>query len=556
MKTSTLASILHTPGLAARVLVGLLVAFYVLLPLDRGFPTVPVFGRPLNSAIAATLGVLFILVVQSRGAVLAYLREPYCVLQSIYAGALIVGALRAPSPPSALHWSLLYYCTFVLNYVLLRYVTRLYGTQWLSVVVVALGVAAAGVGIVQAVLGIPLPMYDAWFENYFARPPEDYALATARAAGTMNNPILYCVLMALVIPYAFDLGNRRVRAVALFTVMFAAGLSGSRTGVFVVASVAAAAVMVYRWRAVRALPAVGLGLVLLMASLSVVSSGAEASRLGFMFERLGFLADRAAVDERSRPVLNAEEATGSRTAGIEAANKLDAAERAEVSAALGVSLREGAVRETVREMLHEWGPTTWIAGRGSLTSATVGMRIQPWYNTVDNVFLCVLYERGLTGFALFAGAFLSFLVATRRAAMITVHWYAPLTLAVIGLSFCWDAYSMFNVLAVASMAVAAWHAERGASTDGEVGTPEPVRVTTRRHSHQRSAQLSAGLLRSPVRQAGPRRDGLRPAGHCRHERPSDSRAVPGPSRAREGRRVARRSGRVAVHALACPAVPV
>ena len=44
----------------------LLIGFYVLLPLDHGFPRIPVFGRPLNSAIAATLAVLIVLAVQSE----------------------------------------------------------------------------------------------------------------------------------------------------------------------------------------------------------------------------------------------------------------------------------------------------------------------------------------------------------------------------------------------------------------------------------------------------------------------------------------------------------
>lgn len=484
-----------------RVLVACLIGFYVLLPLDRGFPTIPLFGRPLNSAIAATLGVLLILVVQSRGAVLSWARDPYVILQSLYAGALLVGALRAPSSPSALHWSFLYYCTFVLNYLILRHAIGLHGTQWLSRVVVGLGLAAAGVGIIQAVFGIPLPIYHAWYENYYSSLPEDYGLPTSRAAGTMNNPILYCVLMALVIPFALDLRVRWIRAIALFTVMFAAALSGSRTGVFVVGAVAVAAVAVYRWRAVRALPAVGLGLLLLVVSLTALSGGQQ-SRFGFLVERLGFLTDQAAVDERSRPVLDSGVKTApepnavagtqgppssatreSRMAGIEAANRLGSEERAEVSAALGVSLRQQVVLEAAREMTQEWGPGTWLMGRGSLTSASVGMRIQPWYNSVDNVFFCVLYERGLTGLALFVSAFIGFLFATRHAALITVHWYAPVILAVTGLSFCWDNYSMFNMLAVASMAVATSHAAqlryaRQSAASAERGLRPQVAILT------------------------------------------------------------------------------
>jgi hypothetical protein len=437
-----------------RILVGFLIGFYVLLPLDRGFPAVPLFGRPLNPAIAATLIVFCVLLVRSRGAILSYLREPYCVIQSAYFCLLIASALRAPSPLSPLHWSVLYYCTFVLNYVIFRHITRLHGTHWLSAVVAALGVAAAGVAIVQGVFGIPLPMYDGWFENYFKRPPEDYALATARAAGTMNNPILFSLLMAMVIPYAFDL-KRSARALALFTIMFAAGLSGSRTAVVVVAVFAAGAVFVYRRRAIRALPSVGLGLAVLALSLGWLTPAGQGSRANFLVERSG-------LTTASRTALTAAPGTGSN-----AASELPATgptpkgvSEAEVSAVLGISLRQGALSEGIREMTQEWGVLTWIFGRGAFTVAAVGQRIRPWYNTVDNVFLSVVYERGLSGLILFVGAFAAFLIRTRRVSTITVHWFAPAALAIAGFSFCWDGYSMFNILAVGSMALAMWHDER------------------------------------------------------------------------------------------------
>jgi glycosyltransferase involved in cell wall biosynthesis/O-antigen ligase len=445
-----------SPGVGLRVLVASLMGFYILLPLDRGFPAVPLFGRPLNSAIAATLIVFCVLLVRSRGALLAYLREPYCVIQSAYFCLLVASALRAPSPLSALHWSVLYYCTFVLNYVVLRYITSIHGTHWLSAAVAGLGVAAAGVAIVQGVIGIPLPMSDAWFENYFGRPPENYALATARASGTMNNPILFCLLMALVIPYAFDLSRRSARALALFIIMFAAGLSGSRTSVFVVAVFAAGAVFVYRWRAVKALPAVGAGLVLLAVALGWLTPAGQGSRVTFLTERSGLTAGaKTALD--SGPDAAAEAGLKQKPA---TASRPKPATDAELSAALGINLRKGALWEGLREMTQEWGPLTWIFGRGAFSVAAVGKRIRPWYNTVDNVYLSVLYERGLAGLILFVGAFISFLFVTRRASAITVHWFAPVTLMVAGFSFCWDAYSMFNILVVGSMALAMWHQEQ------------------------------------------------------------------------------------------------
>jgi hypothetical protein len=465
--------------LDARVLVACLIGFYVLLPLDRGFPRLLLFGRPLNAAIAATVCVFFILIVQTRGTILRYLREPYGIIQSLYAGALFVGALRAPSPPSALHWSLLYYCTFVLNFVILRHVTRGYGTRWLSTIVVGLGLAAAAVGVMQVVIEMPLPMYDAWYESYFKRSPSDYTLASSRATGTMSNPILYCVLMALVIPYALDVKNGVGRAVALFSIMFAAGLSGSRTGVFVVAAFAAGAFVVYRWRAVRALPAVGLGLVLLLASLSWLTPGGQDSRLALLGERLSFMADRSAVDavtvapggasSAMSPAVPASVAVD-RSPDESRAVSPNPPSRSQVSAALGVSLRRGVVVEATREMTQEWGALTWMIGRGSFTAAFVGTRIQSWYNTVDNVFLSVLYERGLLGLVLFTGAFVSLLIATRRVARETLHWFAPVALAVAGLSFCWDAYSMFNILAVGSMAITMARFEQSCVADDRRAT--------------------------------------------------------------------------------------
>jgi hypothetical protein len=449
---------MRVPDLGLRVLVGSLMGFYVLLPLDRGFPNVPLFGRPLSSAIAATLIVFAVLLVRSRGAMLSYLREPYCVLQSAYFCLLVVSALRAASPLSPLHWSLLYYCTFVLNYVILRYITSLYGTNWLSAAVAGIGVAAAGVAIVQGVLGIQLPMYDAWFENYFRRPPDNYALATARAHGTMNNPILFCLLMALVIPYAFELRNRPARALALFTIMFAAGLSGSRTAVFVIAVFAAGAVFVYRWRAVRALPAVAGGVALLAVSLGWLTPAGQGSRVTFLAERAGLTegSKTALIDEPD----TASTAVPGKTPQAAPKPPRKPVSEAELSSALGINLRKGALTEGIREISQEWGPVTWIFGRGAFSVASVGKRIRPWYNTVDNVYLSVLYERGLSGLVLFVSAFVSFLVVTRGASAITVHWFAPVTLMVAGFSFCWDAYSMFNILVIGSMAIAMWHQEQ------------------------------------------------------------------------------------------------
>lgn len=411
-------------GRGTRALVGALVAFYVLLPLDLGFPPLSLSGRPLNSAIAASLVVFLVLVLQSRLAILKYLREPYSVLQLAYCAMSVVSAFRSASPPSALHYSLLYCCTFVVNYVALRHVTRRYGTRWLSSCVAVVGVAAAAVGIAQGLFGVRLPMYEVW--------PD------ARVAGTLDNPILYAVLMALVVPYAIDLQHGGARVLAVLAVLLAGGLSGSRT-VLVVAVFAIGSVSVYRGRALRAVPAACLAALLVVASLGGGTASEENSRISLLLERAGL------------------KATSDTTAS---------------AAALGISLRREALAEGFREIL-EWKGLTWIVGEGYFTSASIGQRFFSWYSAVDNVYLSVLFERGLAGLVLLVGAFVTFLVRTKRAATTTLHWYAPLALALAGFSFSWDAYSTFNILVVGSMAIAMSHEEQGRARSASLRWHEP-----------------------------------------------------------------------------------
>ena len=167
----------------------------------------------------------------------------------------------------------------------------------------------------------------------------------------MNNPILYGVLMALVIPYALDLKHAFIRTLAIVTVLFAAALSGSRTTLVIVVF-AVGAVRVYRWRTLWALPWLGVALIAAAITLGGVSATTADSRVAFLLERAG----------------------------------LKAAEGRSVSAAaLGISLRHDVVIEAMREMMDEWGATAWIVGRGYYTAPSVGLRVAGWYGTVDNV---------------------------------------------------------------------------------------------------------------------------------------------------------------------------
>ncbi len=408
-----------------------LIAFYILFPLDTGFPTVPVFGRPLNSAVVATLAVLSTLIIQSRWRILWFLREPYCIVQSAYCGMLLLSSLRAESAPIAAHISIIYYCTFVLNYVILRHITRRHGTLSLTRSVTVVAVIAAVIGIVQGMFGVSLPFYDAWFAVYSPSRPLDFTLADVRIAGTLSNPILYGTAMTLSLPYALELRRPWLRALAVAMLVLAAGLSGSRTVLLVMAVLAVGAAVVNRWRVIGALAPICLGFVLLMHSLGGWNAASNNQRLQFLLERLGV------------------------RQGFVAA-----------SAALTIDYRLEALKEGIRELSSEWSALTWLVGRGPLTSGSVSERVVTGYNTMDNQFFTVLYEQGLVGLTLFVLAFGLLLTRTRRVWRTTLHWYAPIGLLAASVSFNWAAYSTFNILAVGSMALATLRTEAKAPVGG------------------------------------------------------------------------------------------
>jgi len=88
---------MNAPGLMVPILAAALMAFYVLLPLDVDFPTVPLFERALHSAVVATLVVFCVVAVQSRGAALSHQRGPYSMLRALYFLSLLGSSLRSAS---------------------------------------------------------------------------------------------------------------------------------------------------------------------------------------------------------------------------------------------------------------------------------------------------------------------------------------------------------------------------------------------------------------------------------------------------------------------------
>jgi len=397
-----------------------LIAFYILFPLDRGFPRVPFFGRPLSPAVAATLLAFAVLVVHSRGRVFRGFRSRYCVVLSFYFLLLIVASLRADAPLAALQLSVVFYCTFVVNYAVLLYVARHAGVSQLVSLVVWAGLAAAVIGVMQGLFGVRLGMYEEWYMRYFQAQLAEQSDVGVRGVGTLNNPILYGTAMVLLVPYVFTLRSVWVRVVILSLTLVAAALTGSRTVLLVLFVFMVGAVVVYRWRTLWMVPVLAVVVAIGVWQLGGWDVAVSDPQVRFLAGRIGV--------------------------GDEASSQ---------DAASSIDFRREVLAHGVSGVTTQWGPATWLFGKGQFTAAELGEAVSVGYNTVDNAFFGVLYEKGVVGLFLFVWAFIAHLRATRVAARTSLHWYAPLALLAVGVSFDFDAYSTFNILAVGSMAIAA-----------------------------------------------------------------------------------------------------
>jgi hypothetical protein len=398
-----------------------LIAIYLLLPLDRGFPTPYILGQPFNAAILAVGAACLVLLFHSRGRVLALLADPYVRWQLLFVAVHLAGSLRAVRPFSALHGSLVYLSTFVLLYGLFRYVVQQGWGRQLSQGVVIVGFSAATLSLLQALGGVNLPRYEGWYLSYFGQEAVPDAVGV-RQTGTLGNPIVFGTAMALVLPHLPSVGRWWI--VAAPVVVGAGLMTASRTWLLLALVIAFGTAMVYRSRAVRAIIPI-VAAVAVAVSLGAFRPLASDPRFLFIAGRLGLI-------EVGPDLMNT---------------------------ALNVEIRKEALLRGLSEMAFEWGPGEWLAGRGVLSAQEVGRGLSAAYDTVDNAFFGVLYETGILGLIPFVAAFLVLLHRARREARTSLLWYGPVALLAAGVSFSFELYSTCNVAAIAALALIAREAD-------------------------------------------------------------------------------------------------
>jgi len=386
-----------------------LCAVHLLLPIERGFPTIRILGLPFTVTILVTVAVFFILLVESKGAILWRMPKHYLPFQVVFVWLMVASALLSPTIKSAFFVVLSYFTVFILSFLEVRYLfQRNFRTAFVHILSMTAALAAL-IGLIEGFVGRPLSFYSS---IYFSYAPESMAYGLTRADyrvfGTLGNPIVYATAMILSIPFALELRPAILKYGLVFMLLGAATLAVSTTA-FLMATVVLAGYLVIsrvRWTTI-----------LFLAVVSGV----------FMWLLMPILVQRFGQDALTRIVSGDPRNVTARQDMLE------------------LAWMDFTTDQTFASVLFGKGvKSTTIDEYASAYNRAVG--------TIDNTYATLLVETGVIGLATYLAMAFSILFPLRRFAFSSMHWYGVLSLFAAGIAFTTIYYSTFNFVWVASVA--------------------------------------------------------------------------------------------------------
>lgn len=389
---------------------------HILCPAERGFRPLHVGPVSLPITFVVTTVVFLQLLATSRRQVLAVFLRPYARWQSLFVVLLASTALYSESASRALAIALFYFGTFVLNYVI---VVRYFESGRRPAFILTLccvGVAAATVGILEALAGIRLPFYAAMEQQYrMIHYIGDFA-EWNRSSGTLGNPITFGVAMCGIVPFAMESRWRFLRWCAPVLMLTAAALTVSRTVLGLMLALLVGYLVSFRHRPKGALGRNALLALILLACL-MRNDAVNDSIVQPWADRIGLGADQSS--------------------------------QANVDIRLDWFhvVTESAANDSLMANIfgHGLGSSTDLADSASMAASEVS-------GTLDNTFLTLYIELGLLGLFAFLLMWGLILYALRGAFWTPYHYHSMIGWMALGLSFVHIYYATSNLPFVASMA--------------------------------------------------------------------------------------------------------
>lgn len=430
---------------------------YLLLPIERGFPTVRILGYPFTVTILiSSLSFLLLLpfsvkivvkAVSGKNALslrvpvkaIQVLRSNYVVLQFAVIIFMFVATIVSEDFTAGMFVVISYFVTFALNFVILLYLFQSgFRREFVTILCIVIAVASL-VGVIEGLFRAYIPFYLDTYLNYdFARTQYAIVRPEFRVFGTLGNPIVYGIEMALAIPFVAEVTNKPIKYILIALLLLAGFLTLSTTVVILNAILLGGAFIISRIK----LRVLFLAFTLLM-----------------LLALVAMLFPEVLVQIANSPQLG-------RAIGGNASN---------------IAVRQYLLSWTLE---HTWdgsniGILLFGHGLKSSIAAVTSLGIGS-IDSLDNTYTTLLYETGTLGLASFVLMGWCLCIGLAHSHKHSLHWYSLLGLLIVGLSFTTIYYSTFNLLWVASVATL-YNAGRKGQVDNEV---KALYVTAHRTDHE------------------------------------------------------------------------
>jgi len=396
------------------ILVLLMCSVHLLLPIERGFPTIKIVGYPLTLPIIITFfsAVMLFFSLKGNG---FFILNKYILSQMFVVVTLFVSAFLSDDIEAGLFVVLNYFTTFVLGFWVVCGFLKLGLRRQVVVVLCCVASLAAIIGIFEGLFHFYLPFYKQLFLQYqyneflYAMTRPDF-----RVFGTLGNPLTYPIALMLCVPFVFEINRPFLRCLVLVLLFGASWLAVSTT-TLILWGVLLVGVFVISRRKGRLV----LGLAILMVGMVLLSP--------YWMPKLASFIDTWTAEFDFANLQNPQ-----------------------------------FVNIKIRYDLFLWAIRSYFDGDfvslffgyglkssgGAVSKLGIGRM-----NTLDNVYATLLFECGLAGLGSFLLMEWGILVGSWKSAKYSLYWYAILGFAIVGLSFTTIFYSTFNFIWVASVAM-------------------------------------------------------------------------------------------------------
>ncbi len=402
-----------------RILIFVLCIVHLLLPIERGFPVIRIGGYPITLSMLVSIVIFAFLFVRSGGYIVWALPKVYVPYQIIVVWIFLISALISTDVEAGLFVVLLYFITFVVDFLIIRYLFQKGFRREFSVILCIVASVAALVGIIEGVFHYYLPFYRQAFLNYNYESIS-YAMIRSdfRALGTLGNPLIYSVALLLVVPFAMEIKSslKKYLVVMLLILAFFFAVSTTALVMGVILFVGYYILSPHKLRFVQVGLLAALAVMLWMLFISPSSDGGESSIFSSWAAEFAF-------GEYENPQIR------------------------------NIQIRRYLATRSLEIFWSDKSFTSVLFGHGLKSSIEAVSVLQLGsFNTFDNIYATLLFESGILGLGAYLLMGLNTLTSFRQRAKDNLHWYSVLGLFVAGISFTTIYYNTFNFVWVASVA--------------------------------------------------------------------------------------------------------